>query len=68
MLRRRRDACDDDDGFPDGEDPGPVDPNNPGDFSSPEAILGECSDPLPLKAEQLISFSACRADDASIRQ
>lgn len=36
------DACDeddDDDGFRDGDDPAPLDPSIPGDFSTPEAIL-----------------------------
>lgn len=38
------DACDDDDdddGFADGDDPAPLDPETPGDFSSPEAILAD---------------------------
>lgn len=36
------DVCDDDDdgdGFPDGDDPAPLDRSNPGDFSTPEAII-----------------------------
>lgn len=38
------DLCDDDDdgdGFIDGDDPAPLDPDIPGDFSTPEAILSD---------------------------
>ena len=38
------DACDDDDdndGFADVDDPDPLDPDNPGDFSSPQVILAD---------------------------
>ena len=44
------DVCDDDDdndGFLDGDDPSPKDPNVPGDFSTPEKIL---ADPRVVKA------------------
>jgi hypothetical protein len=55
------DACDEDDdgdGFPDGDDPDPFDPDNPGDFSSPEAILASplISDAIMELADLGIDF------------
>ncbi|MBW2720065.1 MAG: thrombospondin type 3 repeat-containing protein, partial [Deltaproteobacteria bacterium] len=55
------DACDtddDDDGFADADDPDPFDRDNPGDFSSPEAILDSAvmQDALDALRDQGIEF------------
>jgi hypothetical protein len=47
------DVCDDDDdadGFLDADDPDPLDPNNPGNFSTPEAILADARIQAALSA------------------
>jgi hypothetical protein len=53
------DACDEDDdgdGFPDAEDPDPFDPDNPGDFSSPEAILASAPIQDAIEAIEALGF------------
>ena len=53
------DACDDDDdndGFADVDDPDPLDPDNPGDFSNPEVILANQDVQMALDEFDALGF------------